>query len=192
MWKTLTSRVLKQRARHMVFRWFCQMGCHPVCAMCVNQAPITLDGPIFLFHSSQTFHRRFFYQLHQIPATMPSLRNFAFSFEWSDLAGEPLVTEFRISSRWTLADPTDHIKEGAKRVCQHFRSRPHSVLEMESEGRRLLLGTWSLEVFTFASPIFLAPATAKFDCVLSATCLCRAASRQSSGAICEGPASCDR
>ena len=35
-----------------------------------------------------------------------------------------------------------------------IRSRPHSVLEMESEGRRLLLGTWSLEVFTFASPIF--------------------------------------
>ena len=87
---------------------------------------------------------------------MPSLRNFAFSFEWSDLAGETqaLVTEFRISSRWTLADPTDHIREGAKRVCQHFRNRPHSVLEMESEGRRLLLGTWALEVFTFASPNF--------------------------------------
>lgn len=54
---------------------------------------------------------------------------------------DDLATEFRISSRWQLTDPTNHIQEGARRVCEHFRSRPHAVLEMDDEARRLLLGS---------------------------------------------------
>ena len=52
-----------------------------------------------------------------------------------------MATEYRISSRWQLTDPTDHIQDGARRVCEHFRSRPHAVLEMDDEARRLLLGS---------------------------------------------------
>ena len=114
------------------------------------------------------------------------------------LPGQPqtLVTEFRISSRWNLADPTDHIREGARRVCQHFRSRPHYVLEMEPEGRRLLLGTLALQqsfpflVTSWASLIVL-QAVNPFWLVsrnMSPPLWCR----QSSGAICERPASINR
>ncbi|CAK9072015.1 DUF3510 domain-containing protein [Durusdinium trenchii] len=51
-----------------------------------------------------------------------------------------MQTEFRISGRWHMKDPTDRIQLGAKRVTEHFRSRPHSVLAMEEVARKLLLG----------------------------------------------------
>ncbi|CAK9013513.1 unnamed protein product, partial [Durusdinium trenchii] len=51
-----------------------------------------------------------------------------------------LRTEFRISSKWNFPDPTDHIRAGARRVCDHFRGRPHAVLEMDEGGRKLCMG----------------------------------------------------
>ena len=56
--------------------------------------------------------------------------------------GEPVVvrTEWRISGRWLLKDQTEHISEGARRVCQHFETRPHSVLTLRDDAQRLLLG----------------------------------------------------
>ena len=55
-------------------------------------------------------------------------------------------TEFRISSKWNFPDPTDHIRAGARRVCDHFRGRPHAVLEMDEGGRKLLLGDLAARV----------------------------------------------
>ena len=49
-------------------------------------------------------------------------------------------TEWRISGRWLLKDQTEHICEGARRVCHHFEKRPHSVLTLHEDAQRLLLG----------------------------------------------------
>ena len=51
-----------------------------------------------------------------------------------------LQTEFRISGRWHMQDPTKHLQSGAKRVADFFRGRPHSVLAMEETARKMLLG----------------------------------------------------
>ena len=39
-----------------------------------------------------------------------------------------------------MQDPTKHIQEGARRVTEFFRSRPHSLLSMEDHARKMLLG----------------------------------------------------
>ncbi|CAJ1454493.1 unnamed protein product [Effrenium voratum] len=49
-------------------------------------------------------------------------------------------TEWRISGRWLVKDQTEHIYEGARRVCSHFEKRPHSILTVREDAQRLLLG----------------------------------------------------
>ena len=49
-------------------------------------------------------------------------------------------TEWRISGRWLLKDQTEHICAGARRVCEHFEKRPHSVLTIRDDAQKLLLG----------------------------------------------------
>ena len=56
--------------------------------------------------------------------------------------GSSLQTEFRISGRWRMQDPTKHLQAGAKRVMDFFRTRPHNVLAMEDGARKMLLGYW--------------------------------------------------
>ena len=51
-----------------------------------------------------------------------------------------LRTEFCISSRWRLPDPTDHIRDGARTVTKHFITKPNSVLPFEEEARKIMLG----------------------------------------------------
>lgn len=51
-----------------------------------------------------------------------------------------VVTEFRISSRWCLPDPTDHIKVAARRVVEHFKDHPHAIISMTDDARKILLG----------------------------------------------------
>ena len=51
-----------------------------------------------------------------------------------------MQTEFRISGRWRMHDPTKHLQMGAKRVTDFFRARPHSVLAVEDNARKMLLG----------------------------------------------------
>ena len=43
-------------------------------------------------------------------------------------------TEFRISARWNMADPTEHIQRAARTVAGHFRTRPNAVLAMSGRG----------------------------------------------------------
>ena len=38
------------------------------------------------------------------------------------LTAQVLRTKFRISSRWRMADPTDHIRAAARKVTKHFSS----------------------------------------------------------------------
>lgn len=52
----------------------------------------------------------------------------------------PVRTEWRISGRWRAQDPTAHIQAGARRVCDYFATRPHSVLELTAGAQTLLLG----------------------------------------------------
>lgn len=56
--------------------------------------------------------------------------------------GESVVvrTEWRISGRWLVKDQTEHIYEGARRVCSHFEKRPRSILSVREDAQRLLLG----------------------------------------------------
>ena len=53
---------------------------------------------------------------------------------------ETIRTEFRISSRWQLPDPTGHISGMAGRMAKHFAVRPHCTLPFEDEARRVMLG----------------------------------------------------
>ena len=39
-----------------------------------------------------------------------------------------------------MHDPTKHLQMGAKRVTDFFRARPHSVLAVEDNARKMLLG----------------------------------------------------
>ena len=43
-----------------------------------------------------------------------------------------------------MQDPTEHIQQGAQRVCDHFRGRPQRVLEMTDEARKIELGCLAL------------------------------------------------
>jgi hypothetical protein len=56
------------------------------------------------------------------------------------VTAEGLRTEFRISSRWLLKDPADHIREGARKLAVHFMERPKAVLPFEEEVRKVMLG----------------------------------------------------
>lgn len=49
-------------------------------------------------------------------------------------------TEFRISARWNLPDPTEHIRAVARRLARHFLDKPHQVLPFEPEARNIMLG----------------------------------------------------
>ena len=51
-----------------------------------------------------------------------------------------LRTEFPISSRWLLPDPTKHIQDAARKLALHFLDKPKSVMPLEDEGRKLMLG----------------------------------------------------
>ena len=51
-----------------------------------------------------------------------------------------LRTEFRISGRWQLPDPTAHIREVAKTVATHFAALPGSMLPFDNEARKVMLG----------------------------------------------------
>ena len=57
-------------------------------------------------------------------------------------AGEAdgLQTEWRISSRWALPDPTEHIRKGASRVVDFFAMIPQSILPLDDNARKILLG----------------------------------------------------
>ena len=57
------------------------------------------------------------------------------------LTAQGLRTEFRISSRWRMADPTDHIRAAARKVTKHFINMPNVVLPFEDEARKIMLGT---------------------------------------------------
>ena len=59
----------------------------------------------------------------------------------ADALGAQLVrTEWRISSRWRLDDPTEHVRCAARRVAVLFAKKPHYVLSWEEEARKVLLG----------------------------------------------------
>ena len=49
-------------------------------------------------------------------------------------------TEFRISARWNLPDPTSHIRAAARKLAVHFIDKPHSILPFEPEARKVMLG----------------------------------------------------
>ena len=49
-------------------------------------------------------------------------------------------TEFRISGRWKLQDPTDHVRAAARKVAAHFLTKPHSVFPFEDQARKVMLG----------------------------------------------------
>ena len=49
-------------------------------------------------------------------------------------------TEFRISSRWQLADPTDHSRSAAEKVAKLFAGKPHAELPLHGEARKIMLG----------------------------------------------------
>ena len=49
-------------------------------------------------------------------------------------------TEFRISNRGDLPDPTEHIQNGAKRVAQLFATKPQATLPFEDEARKVMMG----------------------------------------------------
>ena len=58
----------------------------------------------------------------------------------SDQSGRSVHTEFRISARWNLDDPTEHIHTAAKRVVELFSKKPHADIEFEDDARKILLG----------------------------------------------------
>ena len=49
-------------------------------------------------------------------------------------------TEFRISNRGDLPDPTKHIQNRAKRVAQLFATKPQATLPFEDEARKVMMG----------------------------------------------------
>ena len=49
-------------------------------------------------------------------------------------------TEFRISNRGDLPDPTEHIQNGAKRVAQFIATKPQATLPFEDEARKVMMG----------------------------------------------------
>jgi hypothetical protein len=56
------------------------------------------------------------------------------------VTSDGLRTEFRISSRWLLPDPTGHIREAARRVTIFFMEKPNTILPFEPEARKIMLG----------------------------------------------------
>ena len=76
-------------------------------------------------------------------------------------------TEWRISGRWLVKDQTEHICAGARRVCEHFEKRPHSVLTIRDEAQKLLLGALTAyiawELWTFFSFVIRALARRFFS-----------------------------
>ncbi|CAK0858744.1 unnamed protein product [Prorocentrum cordatum] len=54
--------------------------------------------------------------------------------------GGLVATEYRISSRWNLPGPADHIRAAARRIAELFKDKPHAVLEFESRAKKILLG----------------------------------------------------
>ena len=49
-------------------------------------------------------------------------------------------TEFRISNRGELPDPTDHIQAGAKKVARLFATKPQAILPFDPEARKIMTG----------------------------------------------------
>jgi len=74
------------------------------------------------------------------PACWPSEATLTFIAFLLSGCTVPVRTEWRISGRWRAQDPTAHIQAGARRVCDYFATRPHSVLELTAGAQTLLLG----------------------------------------------------
>ena len=75
----------------------------------------------------------------ELPDGVPSRLRFR-KIQSSNMGDDMCRTEFRISSRWCLPDITSHVCCGARRAAEFFAERPHSVLPLDEEGRRILLG----------------------------------------------------
>ncbi|CAK0817830.1 unnamed protein product [Prorocentrum cordatum] len=58
----------------------------------------------------------------------------------SDVGDAQLRTEFRISNRGDLPDPTGHIQAGARRVAELFAKKPQAILPFEEGARNIMTG----------------------------------------------------
>ena len=51
-----------------------------------------------------------------------------------------MLSEFRVSARWNLEDPTEHLRQGARKVAELFSNKPHAEIQFADDARKVLLG----------------------------------------------------
>ena len=56
------------------------------------------------------------------------------------VANDPVLTEYRISSRWSLPSPIAPLLAAVDRTMDYFKDKPHHTIPFEEAARHLLLG----------------------------------------------------